>query len=49
MNTTFQTTLTNVATGHRIYKVYATNAQLSQGDITLVGPINISAKVIVNP
>lgn len=48
MTTTFQTILTNVPTGHRIIRVFASNPQDLQGDITLTGPVNITGKVITN-
>ncbi|AFQ45543.1 hypothetical protein [Desulfosporosinus meridiei] len=43
---TFQAVLTNVAAGHHVYQLFARNLQTSQGTITLIGPANISGKVI---
>lgn len=44
--TTFQAVLTNVTVGHHVYELFARNLQTSQGTITLIGPSNISGKVI---
>lgn len=44
--TTFQAVLTNVAVGHHVYQLFARNVQPAQGTITLIGPANISGKVI---
>ena len=44
--TTFQAVLTNVAVGHHVYQLFARNLQTAQGTITIIGPANISGKVI---
>jgi len=44
--TTFQAVLTNVAAGHHVYQLFARNLQTAQGTITIIGPANISGKVI---
>lgn len=44
--TTFQAVLTNVPVGHHVYQLFARNLQPTQGTITLIGPANISGKVI---
>ena len=44
--TTFQAVLTNVSVGHHIYQLFARNLQPAQGTITIIGPANISGKVI---
>lgn len=43
---TFQAVLTNVPVGHHVYSVFARNLQTAQGTITIIGPANISGKVI---
>ncbi|SDG08055.1 hypothetical protein [Desulfosporosinus hippei] len=43
---TFQAVLTDVAAGHHVYQLFARNLQTSQGTITIIGPANISGKVI---
>ena len=48
MSTTFQTVLTNVTAGHRVFQVFVSNTLPSRGTITLTGPANISGKVIRN-
>jgi len=44
--TTFQAVLTNVPAGHHVYQLFARNLQTIQGTITIIGPANISGKVI---
>ncbi|EGW37248.1 hypothetical protein [Desulfosporosinus sp. OT] len=44
--TTFQAVLTNVPVGHHVYQLFASNLQTAQGTITIIGPANISGKVI---
>ncbi|MCO1601774.1 hypothetical protein [Desulfosporosinus nitroreducens] len=44
--TTFQAVLTNVPAGHHVYQLFARNLQTAQGTITIIGPANISGKVI---
>ncbi len=44
--TTFQAVLTNVLSGHHVYQLFARNLQPAQGTITIIGPANISGKVI---
>lgn len=44
--TTFQAVLTNIPVGHHVYRLIARNLQPSQGTITIIGPANISGKVI---
>lgn len=44
--TTFQAVLTNVPVGHHVYQLFARNLQTAQGTITIIGPANISGKVI---
>ncbi|MCB8815619.1 hypothetical protein [Desulfosporosinus shakirovi] len=43
---TFQAVLTNVPAGHHVYQLFARNLQTVQGTITIIGPANISGKVI---
>lgn len=43
---TFQAVLTNVPAGHHVYQLFARNQQITQGTITIIGPANISGKVI---
>lgn len=43
---TFQAVLTNVPVGHHVYSLLARNLQTAQGTITIIGPANISGKVI---
>ena len=43
---TFQAVLTNVPVGHHVYQLFARNLQTAQGTITIIGPANISGKVI---
>ncbi len=44
--TAFQAVLTDVTIGHHVYQLFARNLQPAQGTITLIGPANISGKVI---
>ena len=44
--TTLQAVLTNVPVGHNVYQLFARNLQTAQGTITIIGPANISGKVI---
>lgn len=44
--TTFQAVLTNVPVGHHVYRLFARNLMPAQGTITIIGPANISGKVI---
>ncbi|MRN52357.1 hypothetical protein [Paenibacillus monticola] len=45
MTTTFQTILTNISVGFHTFQVFASNPEDLQGDITITGPVNITAKV----
>jgi hypothetical protein len=45
MTTTFQTILLNVSVGFHAIQVFASNPEDLQGDITITGPANITAKV----
>ncbi|NOU84045.1 hypothetical protein GC101_34885 [Paenibacillus sp. LMG 31459] len=45
MTTMFQTILRNVSVGHHVFQVFATNQEDLQGDITVTGPVIITAKV----
>ncbi|WP_458122695.1 hypothetical protein [Paenibacillus sp. Z3-2] len=44
--TTFQQILTDVPTGHHVYKLYARNLQPAEGSIIAVNLVNLSGKVI---
>lgn len=43
---TFQAVLTDVPAGHHVYQLFALNLQPVQGTITIIGPANVSGKVI---
>lgn len=43
---TLQAVLTNATVGHHVYQLFARNLQPAQGTITIIGPANISGKVI---
>lgn len=46
VTTTFQGVLTNVSTGHRVYRLFAQNLAPVQSTTTIRGPVTISGKVI---
>mgnify|MGYP001454457673 CR=1 FL=1 len=45
MTTTFHTILTNISVGFHAIQVFASNPDDLQGDITITGPVLITAKV----
>ena len=44
--TTFQGVLTNIPTGHHVYRLFITNLDTTQSDIFVLGPVTMSGKVI---
>ena len=44
--TTFQGVLTNVSTGHHVYRLFISNLEPLNGVIFVVGPVTMSGKVI---
>ncbi|MFT9847783.1 hypothetical protein [Aneurinibacillus sp. REN35] len=46
ITTTFQGVLTNVATGHHVYRLFAQNLEPGQSIVNIEGPVTISVKAI---
>ena len=46
VTTSFQGVLTNVATGHHVYRLFVQNLEPTQNTNMVIGPVTISGKVI---